>query len=304
MREQIRKILCATDFSECSNAAVLLGVALAGEMDAMLYACHVIDVPFAGMYGEANPDPVQLERRSTAYARDYITGLIGDAEVDWESVITIGHTADEIARVAEERDVDLVISGSHGRSGLKRLVLGSVTERLMRILPCPLLAVRGTGLDCVRPSAGGRGFSRVLVGCDFSPYSSLAVHYGLSMAQEFQAELHLAHVLEWSKYKDMVASQETVLEAIRRDVRDRMREKLESLVPEEAQHWCTPVTTLLVGRPHEELTKYAVVNDVDLIVMGVRGGGVVETLFVGSNTDRVIRQAPCPVLSVRPLHGE
>ena len=72
------------------------------------------------------------------------------------------------------------------------------------------------------------------------------------------------------------------------------------MVPEEARTWCNPVTALLAGQPHEELIKYAVVNDIDLIVLGVRGHSLVETLFVGSTTDRVLRRAPCPVLSVQP----
>jgi nucleotide-binding universal stress UspA family protein len=72
------------------------------------------------------------------------------------------------------------------------------------------------------------------------------------------------------------------------------------MVPEEARTWCNPVTTLLAGQPHEELVKYAVVNGLDLIVLGVRGHSLVETLFVGSTTDRVLRNSPCPVLSVQP----
>lgn len=73
------------------------------------------------------------------------------------------------------------------------------------------------------------------------------------------------------------------------------------MVPEDARDWCKPKVTLLGGQPHEELTKYAVVNNLDLIVLGVRGQSLVEKLFVGSTTDRVIRRAPCPVLSVRPM---
>jgi nucleotide-binding universal stress UspA family protein len=76
-------------------------------------------------------------------------------------------------------------------------------------------------------------------------------------------------------------------------------EKLMNMVPEEAGP-VHPVATLLAGEPHDELTKYALVNSIDLIVLGVRGHSLVESLFVGSTTDRVIRAAPCPVLSVRP----
>jgi len=303
MRIPLKKILCATDFSDCSAAAVRYGVALATELNAVLYVCHIIDVPFAGMYGEANPDPVQLERRSTAFASEQMKELIGDASLKWEPIVAIGHTADEIARIAGEKGAELVVSGTHGRSGLRRFLLGSVTERLMRVVQCPLLVVRGAAVDGEAWKEGFR-LKRILVGCDFSPFSGLAVQHAVSLAQEFEAELHLVHVLEWSAYKDMVRTGSEVLEDIRHDVAAQMREKLEQLVPDEAKNWCRPVINLVAGRPHEELSKYALVNDIDLISVGVRGRGLVETLFVGSNTDRLIRQSPCPVLSVRPLADE
>ena len=296
MRLPLRKILCSTDFSDCSAAAVRYGIALAAELNATLYVCHVVDVPFAGMYGEANPDPVQLERRSKAYAQEQMKNLIGDSDISWESIVTIGHTADEIARITAENGIDLVVSGTHGRSGIKRFLLGSVTERLMRVAACPLLVVRGTGKSEFR-------LRKILVGCDFSAFSGLAVRHALNLAQEFESELHLMHILEWSVYKDVIRAGSEILDDIRSDVATQMREKLEELVPEDARHWCRPVITLTAGQPHEELSKYALVNDIDLIALGVRGRGMVETLFVGSNTDRLIRQAPCPVLSVRPIEN-
>ena len=136
------------------------------------------------------------------------------------------------------------------------------------------------------------------MGCDFSPDSSLAFEYGLSLAQEFQAELHLAHVVEPPLYEDLIKPSESG-ETFGRQLRKTMQEKLGAMVPEEAQTWCNPVTALLAGQPHEELVKYAVVNGMDLIVLGVRGHSLVETLFVGSTTDRVLRNSPCPVLSVQ-----
>ncbi len=303
MRIPVTRILCATDFSDCSSAAVRYGVALAGELKAALYICHVIDVPFAGMYGEANPDPVQLEKRSLAFARDQMTSLIGETAIDWEPIVTIGNTADEISRIATEKGVELVVSGTHGRSGIKRFLLGSVTERLIRITNCPLMVVRGGTADS-GPDKGKPRLKRILAGCDFSSLSELAVKHALNLAQEFEAELHLVHVLEWTQYKDAIRSGREMLEDIRRDVSVQMREKLEKLVPEDAKHWCRPVISLSAGRPHEELSKYSLVNGIDLIAVGVRGRGLVETLLVGSNTDRLIRQAPCPVLSVRPMQNE
>lgn len=299
MKVQLKNVICTTDFSEVSNQAVTFGVALAKELGAKLYLCHVIDLSSVAMYGEGFSDPLEQERRITNYAYEHLRGLMDGQSIDWEPLTPLGHTADEIARVAEEKNADLVISANRGRSGLKRLVLGSVTERLMRTLPCPLFVVRGLKQDYVADANEKFGFHRILVGCDFSSDSALAFRYGLSLAQEFQSEVHLAHVIEPTVYKDLLKPAREEKEKFQQDLRKKLREELTGMVPEDAHNWCTPKTTLLAGQAHEELTKYAVVHDIDLIVLGIRGHSLVETLFVGSTTDRVVRQAACPVLSVR-----
>jgi len=300
MRVLIKRILCATDFSDFSNHAIPYGIALAREFKAKLYVSHVIDLSSAAIYGEAVFALEEQQSRMTAYAQKEMTRLMGQQELDWEPLITVGNPANEIARLAADKQVDLAIAASHGRSGLKRLILGSVTERLMRTLPCPLWVVRSPERGFVTPATQAVQLKKILVGCDFSPDSSLAFEYGLSLAQEFQADLHLAHVVEPPLYDDLIKPSET-REPFRQRLQKTVQEKLTAMVPEEARTWCNPVTALLAGQPHEELIKYAVVNDLDLIVLGVRGHSLVETLFVGSTTDRVLRKAPCPVLSVQPM---
>ena len=300
MKVDIKTIVCTTDFSDFSNRAIPFGVALAREFGAKLYLCHVIDLSSVAMYGEGFSDPLMLESKITDYAHKHLQDLIGDTDIAWESLISVGHTADEIALIAKEKGADLVVSATHGRSGLKRLILGSVTERLMRTLPCPMYIVRSLERDLAAPVMAEMKLKRILVGCDFSTDSDLAVQYGISLAQEFQTELHLAHVLEPSVYKDMLTQTAAGGDSGREGLREKLTQKLKSMVPEEARQWCTPETLLLAGHPSDELTKYAVVNDMDLIVLGVRGHSVMESLLVGSTTDRVVRQAPCPVLSVRP----
>lgn len=299
MRVLLKRILCSTDFSDFSNHAIPYGIALAREFKAKLYVSHVIDLSSAAIYGEAVFALEEQQSRMTTYAHKEMTRLMGQESLDWEPLITVGNPANEIARLAADKQIDLAIAASHGRSGLKRLILGSVTERLMRTLPCPLWVVRSPEPGFVTSASEAIQLKRILVGCDFSPDSSLALEYGLSLAQEFQAELHLAHVVEPPLYDDLIKPSES-RESFRQRLRNTVQEKLTSMVPEEARAWCNPVTALLAGQPDEELIKYGVVNGVDLIVLGVRGHSLVETLFVGSTTDRVLRRAPCPVLSVQP----
>jgi len=121
------------------------------------------------------------------------------------------------------------------------------------------------------------------------------------LAQEFQSELHLVHVIEPPIYKDMPKSDEDEREVIRKRLHKQLNDKLEGMVPVEAFNWCKPKMSLLAGYPHEEISKYADIQGIDLLVLGVRGHGLVESLFVGSTTERVIRKARCAVLSVRPI---
>jgi nucleotide-binding universal stress UspA family protein len=301
MRVKINRILCATDFSDFSNQTVAFGTALAKEFRATLLICHIVELPFAAMYGEVQLDPIVHQERMAAYAHKQLIRLIDAKDIDWAPLVAVGHAADEIARLVTQEEVDLVISATHGNSGLKRLLLGSVTERLMRTLTCPLLIVRDQVSSAeVKPA---RVFQpkKILVGCDFSSDSALAFQYGLSLAQEFEAELHLVHVIEPPVYQDILTATETHEGDYRAGIIPQLRRKLTHMVPVEARNWCRPVSVLLEGKSDEAINLYAQLNDIDLIVLGVRGHGLVESLLVGSTTDRVARQAPCPVLSVRPL---
>ena len=141
MRVQFKNILCATDFSDFSNHTISYGVALAKEFEAKLFVSHVIDLSSVAIYGEFQLDPVGQQNRIIEDAATQLKELTGDQPISWEPLITVGKPADEISRAVAEKDIDLVITATRGRAGLKRIILGSVTERLMRTLTCPLLVV-------------------------------------------------------------------------------------------------------------------------------------------------------------------
>jgi nucleotide-binding universal stress UspA family protein len=298
MRVQFKNILCATDFSEFSNLTANYGVALAREFEAKLIISHVIDLSSVAIYGEFQMDPAGQQNRIMEDAAQQLEELIGDQPVAWESLITVGKPADEISRAVEEKNIDLVIAATRGRSRFKSLILGSVTERLMRTLTCPLLVVRSPAHEFVSPSDKEVRLQKILVGCDFSPDSGHAFDYGLSLAQEFQAELHLANVIEPPAQPNLIREEMMVSGEAQNDYHDMLIQKLKDMVPGEAANWCTPQTSIMEGQPYDELIKYANTRDIDMIVLGVRGHGLVKSLFLGSTTDRVIRNAPCPVLSV------
>ena len=143
MRLQLNRILCATDLSDLGNSAVSYGIALAKGFKAKLYLCHVVDLSSTTMYGEATFAFEAQNLYMEDYAQGQLDDLMVDQQVEWEPLVTTGKASDEIVRLAEENSVDLVITATRGRSGLKRLILGSVTEHLMKTLPCPLMSLRG-----------------------------------------------------------------------------------------------------------------------------------------------------------------
>jgi nucleotide-binding universal stress UspA family protein len=301
MRVTLQRILCATDLSDISHQAIAHGITLAHEFEARLIVCHCIHLPAPSIYGEAYLAPEEHLNRDMDFAHKRIAELMEGHAVDWEPRVLVGHAAEEITRVAKDETVDITLAATQGRRVLKRMLLGSVTERLMRTLPCPLLVIPAAdgGASQGMPQADLR-FKRILVGCDFSPDADLAFQHALSMAQEFQAELHLMHVIETPLYTETLKPVFAHRPASTVMIRDFLQSKIEGLVPEEARHWCQPVTVLEEGQPYIQLLRYAEDHEIDLIVLGVRGHGLIDTMFVGSTTDRVLRRSNCPVLSVCP----
>jgi nucleotide-binding universal stress UspA family protein len=324
MRIIPQKIMCAIDFSDFTNLTLSYGQALAKEFEARLTLCHVVsNMVLMSSAGQAYiaSEKIEAERRQDAATR--LEEIAKTLDVDCDTLVSTGHPADELARIAEESRVDVVVAATHGGSGVKRFLVGSVTDRLVKTLTCPMLVLHGDSVTDVLPGDRKKLLNRILVGCDFSPDSSLAFQYGLSLAQEFETELFLAHVvrptehvefssadyikvqegdyLGWNRSDYMgLTRQANEPDSQRRErLMQRLERQLARMVPEDCAHWCTPITAVLEGEPYQELLAFAGREKVDLIVLGVRGHGLLEKFLVGSTTDRVISRAECPVLAVR-----
>ena len=299
MKIDFDRIVCATDFSDFSNRSLHYGISFAKEFNAKLFVCHIIDQPSISAYSEAYIDPADQKKGAFEYAQKILDPFFKGHTLKWELLVRTGQPTEEIATLIDEKKIDLVIAATHGRSGLKRFVIGSVTERLLHRLSCPLLVVNSLKEPPSLNEKRGIALKKILVGCDFSSTSEKAFQIGLSLAQEFESELHLVHIIAPPIYTDLVAS--ASVDAEFQDLlQRRLTEKLDHMIPPEAHSWCRVKTSLLDGFPFEEITRYADNHQIDLLVMGIRGRGLVETMLVGSTTDRVIRNAPCPVLCVPP----
>lgn len=149
---QAKKILFPTDFSTLSDAALPHATSLAHDTGAKLFIVHVEELPAAYAVGEMYyglPDPDNAEIRRMLAAI-----MPTDATIPYETRLLFGDPASEIIRLAEQENVDLIVMGTHGRSGLRRLVMGSVAEAVVRRAKCPVFTLKEPHLEhtsAVRP---------------------------------------------------------------------------------------------------------------------------------------------------------
>ncbi|MGH9883550.1 MAG: universal stress protein, partial [Pyrinomonadaceae bacterium] len=218
--------------------------------------------------------------------------------LNWQGLLIEGEDVGEaIARTASECAVDLIVMRSRRRPH-RAALLGSTAESVCRTAPCPVLVTHTDERDWVQPLTRSISLQRVLVPYDFSDYSELALKYALSFAQEYQAELHLLHVMP----PHMVIEPEIAWYPLQGEAAyHNAARRLQKAVPAEAHLWCNVKHAVSEGHPYREVLNYAEKNAIDLISIGAHGAGFGMRALFGSNVDRVLRQAPCPVLVARPL---
>lgn len=320
---EIKLILCPVDFSEFSVRAYHHALSLAEHYRAQMIVQNIVELsryPYAD-YVASQGDYAEfcraLHEGGKAKLREFVEKHTHD-ETQLELVVNEGAAADSILSLAQARKVDLLVMGTHGRRGFDRLVLGSVTDRVMRTARCPVLAiskaphdsmahdskVHGSAHDSVphesmahEPGAKGEErshvhhLSRILFCTDFSRNAERALNYAISVTTEYDAELTLLHVLEEvptpAKAKEAIA---TAAEQLDRLIVSKEREnlKVEAVVR--------------IGKPYQEIIQLAVEARIDTVIMGVSGRGALDRAVFGSTTYRVMQLGPCPVLAVPVLN--
>lgn len=291
-RVSFRNVLFLTDFSEPSEAALPFAIGIARAYGSKTFVLHVLQPdpllystpPSIALVQEAQEDTAKagMERLAAQLA-----GLPHEGILEWGAGVW-----PSVEQTLKSSDIDLIVVGTHGRTGAERLLLGSVAEEIFRRSPVPVLTVGPTVHNGVH---GGARFHSVLFATDFSSHSLAALPYALSLAQENQARLTLFHVLPHNQMSISSLNQTAMAAAL---------SKLKELVPEGTDSWCQPETLVETGDPSSRILEMATRQRADLIVLGVRSAA--EALGAATHLGRatahkVVAHAPCPVLTVRGL---
>jgi nucleotide-binding universal stress UspA family protein len=308
---EIRNILCPVDFSDFSRRAVDHAVAMARWYDSTLTLFHVAAVVSVAAYGpgSAGLAPVvaaHADREELLRSLRRFAGEEAGAEVPIELDLAEGDVAAAILARTEAKTHDLIVMGTHGRSGFERLLLGSVTEKVLRKATCPVLTVPRHAPDAV--PAPPVLFKQILCATDFSDCSTQALDYAMSLAQEADACLTVVHVLELPPELSADVEPSAVVRAggLREYLaaaQEECRTRLRAAVPEAIRTYCTVETVLASGKPSREILRVAATQGSELIVIGVHGRGAADRLFFGSTAEYVVRHATCPVLTIRSSGG-
>jgi nucleotide-binding universal stress UspA family protein len=298
---EFKHIICPVDFSESSIAAFAHAVAIARWYDAQVTVLHVVPtfepIQVRGDLG----DPVRV---ITPMPREQVLEEMSRA-------LNLAAVAPRITPVAEAGDpqttiidqaistkADLIVMGTHGRRGFKRLLLGSVTEAVLREAPCPVLTVPPQAPASVSEAVT---FKRILCPVDVSPSALQALGFALDLARQADGRVTLLHVVEWLAEEEPRTSTHFSVPEYRRYLVEDARERLRNLVAAESRTWVEIDDAVVFGRAHREILRAAETTPADLIVMGAQGRGGIGLALFGSTTQQVVRGATCPVLTVRGL---
>lgn len=300
---EIRHVLCPVDFSDFSRRALDHAIAVArwyGSRLTVLYVHHVA-VPgiaeFAGLATGPVESPVLSpgDREQLRQQLKALTRAEALKNIPVEFCVAEGDVAVEILAAAES--ADMLVMGTHGRSGFEHLVLGSVTEKVFRKAMCPVLTIPRTSPDATE--AVPALFHHILAGVDFSEASMHALSYALSLAEEADAHLTVLHVTEVPRELARWADEDQEGKKYVEHWRTYVLARLRPLVPDATRMYCHVGERVETGEPYREILRVAAEEHAGLIVIGAHGRGVVERMFVGSTAQHIVRQAVCPVLIIR-----
>ncbi|MBS1841538.1 MAG: universal stress protein [Acidobacteria bacterium] len=285
-RTRFENILFATDFSAAAANAIPFIKEIARHFQSNLVALHVRP-PVVNPMTQPGTWPTDIEA-AKVFDNEHREELLDTfSGIKTEVLIEEGDIQSRLDNAIQKHDADLVIIGTRGRTGLAKILLGSVAEEIFRTVPVPVLTV-GPRSDAAKAT-----IREILFATDFASEASSAAAYAVSLAQEFQARLTLLHVVSEPKPGDLVSWS---------DVQESSKQLLRKLIPSEAEDWCKPEFFVERGDPGERILDLANLREVDLIVLGAQpetGVPGAATHLPIATAHKVVANAHCPVLTVR-----
>lgn len=297
---KLQTLLVPTDFSEESEKGVRYSVALAREFGARLHLLYAHEPAYVyAIPALMTAAPLGAFEEIEDRLQKKMAGLIKKQKAPGTTKVHVktGPAHEMITTVAAESRADLICLATHGYSGLKRLLLGSTTERVIEHAPCPVLVVRETERDLLRPETESL-IERIIVPVDFSANSQAGARYAIRFAASCGAVVELVHAVyvqppipadHPAAFRQMPAQG-----VIERASRRAMKDFVKDLGP-------VPVkltTRVLLGRPAFEICRHANDTSADLIISSTHGETSLRHVLIGSTAQHVVRHAPCPVLVV------
>lgn len=282
----IQNVAVATDFSPCSEHAVEHGLAIARHFGATLHFLHLLRPSKFYLVPEMIPALADAAGRDCEQLVDRLARQHQLEGVEYRRWVEEGEIADIAGRFIDDHRIDLLILGTHGRSGMERLLLGSVAQQMFHSVRCPVLTVG--------PRSPGAGkhlqLKRVLFSTDLSHESLAAVPYVLTAVREWHAALDVLHICASGKPEHR--------EAEHREAMDRLREELAGGL-DDSNDASSPRCSVLPGKPAACVLDFAGRNQEDLIVLGLKPHRALYSAPLWSHAYEIVRQARCPVLSIR-----
>lgn len=281
------RILIPIDFSEPCRLALDQAIAWAKRMPCELHLAHVVEAAFGHAAGVVH----ELDNLTR------IAELESDVLGPIQSHVAVGHPAIELVRLAYRHRIDLIIMGSHGRSGLRGLLLGSIAASVVRHADCPVLCINANGVNGSTARATDQS---ILCPIDFSETSHRAMAVAADLAHRLGVGLRLLHV----EAPPVAALVEPVLgPGVMAACAADGQLALQTWKSEVERRTAHVTATTVVGTPATAIADSASKHHCQLIVMGTHGRTGLAHILMGSVAERVLRTAPCPVLTVHPHDG-
>lgn len=299
---RLKSVLMATDLSLASVKPLHHALAIARYYGAKLYVAHVVSpIP----YLMAGPEALQLGCEGASQDMQQLQrDLLHDGSlngVDHEFIIRHGSVWEELQAIIFQKQVDLVVVGTHGRRGIEKVLLGSVAEQVFRDATCPVLTVGPYSYRESRVDLTGEIRTYVFA-TDFGETSLRALPQAVSLASQTNAGLILLHVVPAAPVPQIpgwYSASEIML--MRENARQACVRRLEQLMPREEE---TPIESAFVaqfGIPSEKILQVALDKSVDLIILGLRRASLAGTIshMPWATAYEIVCGAGCPVLTVR-----